>query len=277
MKTNFLRLILLFCSLVACSFVRAENAENVACPRIVSQSPYLTQALEWLGRGDCLVGVSRYDQLRPALPRTGGVLDPDAEAIAALQPELIVTSNWADEALLNRITPASAKRLTVDGFRSMQDAEAMLAALAEASGASDAQTKIDAFSRDWRQVAERIAPIARKRRLLVLSTCMGNPLSFGRDHVIGDVFAQSGFSLVETAPKVRHLVEGADIPDVKTLLETTRPEIIVALTNESAEFCRMIAPQIEAEVLTLDGAPFIHPGPGLLKAFEEIEAAFPVP
>ncbi len=31
-----------------------------ACPRIVSQSPYITRALDWLGLERCIVGVSRY-------------------------------------------------------------------------------------------------------------------------------------------------------------------------------------------------------------------------
>lgn len=271
MKAAFFRLILCFCVFAALTTAQAENA---ACPRIVSQSPYLTHALEWLGRGDCLVGVSRYDRARPELPRTGGILDPDENAIAALRPDLLITSDWVDEALSKRVTPVGAKLLRVDGFRSMRDTETMLATLAEAIGAVDAPVKIEGFSRDWREAAKKIVPLARKQRLLVLSTCMGNPLSFGREHVIGDIFVQSGFSLAETAPKVRHLIEGADIPDLRTLLETFRPEVIVALTNESADYCRMIAPSVDAEVVILDGAPFIHPGPGLLKAFEEIETVF---
>ncbi|MCL2162776.1 MAG: hypothetical protein FWH56_13115, partial [Betaproteobacteria bacterium] len=79
--------------LLAFSAQAADSSPNGAqppCPRIVSQSPYLTLALKWLERGDCIVGVSRYDREYPALPRTGGVLDPDQAAIAAVRPDLIV-------------------------------------------------------------------------------------------------------------------------------------------------------------------------------------------
>ncbi len=107
----------------------APTAFAADCPRIVSQSPYLTLALEWLERGDCLVGVSRYDRLRPALPRTGGVMDPDAEAIALLEPELFVTSNWTSADTVAALLPPGTRALRVDGFRSMADVEAMLRSL----------------------------------------------------------------------------------------------------------------------------------------------------
>ncbi|MDR1647696.1 MAG: hypothetical protein LBR88_06660 [Zoogloeaceae bacterium] len=259
---------------LCCVLAAFSGMARAECPRIVSQSPYLTQALLWLGRGDCLVGVSRYDHEWPDLPRTGGVLDPDAEAIARLRPDLWIVSNWAEAATLDAATPAGATRVEVDGFRSLADAEALLVTLAEKSAAGAGATeKIAAFGRDWRAAAARIAPLAQKQRVLVVSTCMEMPFSFGRGHVIGDVFVQSGFDLVETAPKLRHLVAGAEIPDLDTLLAQTRPDLVFALTTESAEYCRMAAPHSAARVIPLDGSAFVHPGAGLLRAFTEIETA----
>ncbi|MBD3610048.1 MAG: ABC transporter substrate-binding protein, partial [Gammaproteobacteria bacterium] len=66
------------------------NAQE--CPRIISQSPYITHTLEWMGLKSCIIGTSRYDKL--GLPTTGGVLDPDAEAIDSLMPDVIFTSDW---------------------------------------------------------------------------------------------------------------------------------------------------------------------------------------
>lgn len=271
MKTQ--RSLLAFCCALCCILAASSGMAHAKCPRIVSQSPYLTQALLWLERGDCLVGVSRYDHELPALPRTGGVLDPDAEAIAGLHPDLWLVSNWADAATLDAATPAGTTRVEVDGFRSLADAEALLATLAEKSAAAGATEKIAAFARDWRAVAARIAPLAQKRRVLVVSTCMDAPFSFGRDHVIGDVFVQSGFDLVETEPKLRHLVAGAEIPDLDTLFAQTRPDLVFALTSESAEYCRMAAPRSAVRVIPLEGSAFTHPGAGLLRAFTEIETA----
>ena len=83
-------LILCICS--SFSFLPAiTHAEEKECPRIISQSPYISEMLDYLDMGHCIVGVSRYS--KRDLPHTGGILDPDAEAIDALMPDLIITSN----------------------------------------------------------------------------------------------------------------------------------------------------------------------------------------
>ncbi|MDR2365762.1 MAG: ABC transporter substrate-binding protein [Zoogloeaceae bacterium] len=237
------------------------------CPRIVSQSPYLTRALEWLGRGGCIVGVSRYDREELALPRTGGILDPDAEAIAALSPDLFVTSNWADAERMERITPSGARLLRLDGFSSLADVENMLATLAKASRAKNAAARVAAFGKAWRAAARKLAARNKGKRVLVLSSCMGNPYSFGRGHLVGDLFTQAGFEVVENAPKIRHA-------DIETLIAEGRPEIVVALGSQSAESCRAIAPDPGFNVVGLDAAHFIHPGPGLLEAYAEMLEVF---
>ncbi len=61
--------------------------------RIVSMAPALTETVFALGLGDRLVGVTRYCDF-PAealeLPRIGGYLDPDWEALVALEPDLVL-------------------------------------------------------------------------------------------------------------------------------------------------------------------------------------------
>ena len=75
------------------------GTQTIDCPRIVSQSPYLTQSLVWLGRADCIVGVSRYDTLRR--PKTGGVMDPDPAAIQA-EMDRISASREASQPLRSK-------------------------------------------------------------------------------------------------------------------------------------------------------------------------------
>lgn len=62
--------------------------------RIVSTSPSETEILFALGLGDKVVGVSDYaDYPEAALEkeRVGGVVDPNAEAIIALEPDLVIS------------------------------------------------------------------------------------------------------------------------------------------------------------------------------------------
>ncbi len=61
--------------------------------RIVSLAPSLTETLFALGVGERVVGVTRYCAHPPevrSLPRVGGHLDPNLEAIVSLEPDLVM-------------------------------------------------------------------------------------------------------------------------------------------------------------------------------------------
>lgn len=61
--------------------------------RIVSMAPSITETLYALGLSDRLVGVTRYCKYPPevqTLPKVGGYLDPNFEAIVGLRPELVI-------------------------------------------------------------------------------------------------------------------------------------------------------------------------------------------
>jgi iron complex transport system substrate-binding protein len=64
-----------------------------SCRRIVSLAPSITESLYALALGDRVVGVTRYCKY-PAevqtLPKVGGFLDPNFEAIVALKPDLVI-------------------------------------------------------------------------------------------------------------------------------------------------------------------------------------------
>jgi len=61
--------------------------------RVVSLAPSLTEIVFLLGRGGSLVGVTRFCNFpaaASALPKIGGVSDPDVERIVALSPDLVL-------------------------------------------------------------------------------------------------------------------------------------------------------------------------------------------
>lgn len=236
-----------------------------ACPRIVSQSPYITLALEWLGRGDCIVGASRYD--KRDLPRTGGIMDPDLGAIAALNPDLVVVSRGTDPAQLDMLEP-EARILQVDGFDSMAGTEAMLLDLAEAAGVPDARARVDAYAREWRERAAAVR--GGGRRVLVISACSAQPYSFGRGHVVGDAFAHAGFEVVETSERIRHLRPGEEIPGIVAAVERFKPEMVVSLTPDNAESCSAELGLVSVPVIGLEGRHFFNPGPALLTGLAQL-------
>ncbi len=69
--------------------------------RIVSMAPSITETLFALGLADKVAGVTRYCDYPPeakAKPQVGGLLDPNYEAIVALQPDLAILLTIHDEA-----------------------------------------------------------------------------------------------------------------------------------------------------------------------------------
>lgn len=242
----------------------ALNAD-AGCPRIVSQSPYLTIAIDWLGRGQCIVGVSRYD--KRDLPKTGGIIDPDAEAIAALHPTLIVGSQWTKPGTQARITPPGARTVTFGGFDSLPAVSRMLKQLAGVVGASGGNAKVAAFDAAWHKKVGEIP--GRHRRVLLVSACSGAPYTFGGQHLVGDIFARSGFTLVEPDTKIHHLT-GLDALD--DLVDQTRPDLVVSFTPETADFCQVIGGRFPVKTINLNGANFFHPGPRLLDALNDLAA-----
>ena len=60
--------------------------------RVVTLAPSLTELVVALGKGETLVGVSRFDELAAVkdVPRVGGFVDPNVEAVMVLHADLVL-------------------------------------------------------------------------------------------------------------------------------------------------------------------------------------------
>jgi len=124
--------------------------------RIVSLAPSLTETLFALGLGDRVVGVTRYCAHPPealALPKVGGHLDPNFEAIVSLEPDLVVVIPSSSE---------NGQRLESLGIRVLEvdqhDVQAVLESVevvAEACGVADRGADLRA------EIDRRLAAIRR--------------------------------------------------------------------------------------------------------------------
>lgn len=251
--------------LLACFVAGSAHA---ACPRIVSQSPYLTAALEWLGQGACIVGVSRYD--KHDLPKTGGVMDPDADVLAILQPDLLVTSDWAKPETLAKAVPEGTRVMRLGGFGSVAESEQMLRTLASASGLRNANGQMRRYRREWQTAAKAVG--GKGERVLVLSACSGSPYAFGRQHYIGDAFSKAGFRVVDADARVRHLRAGEEIPGIAELVARFQPDIVFSLSHASSVACNAALGAVKVRIVSLKGENFFHPGPSLPQGYRELAA-----
>jgi iron complex transport system substrate-binding protein len=147
----------------------------VAPRRIVSLAPSLTETLFALGLGDRVVGVTRYCT-HPAnvlgLPKVGGHLDPNFEAIVLLEPDLVVVIPSSHENRL-RLESLGIRVLEID----QHDVGAVLesvSAVAEACGVADRGTALrEELERGLARVKAIVAGAPRPRAVVVVGHQIG--------------------------------------------------------------------------------------------------------
>jgi len=233
------------------------------------------------------VGVSRYDFLD--LPQTGGIIDPDSAAIAALDPDIILTSNWTDPKTLRNVTPDGTKALVLYGFEGMKEVEKSLRVLTKELDVPGGKAKADAFPSAWRSEARKVC--GGGRRVLILSSCVGSPFSFGRRTYLFDLFTEAGFRVVEDHETIRHMNaeqkaldalphalfrkiidfdEGRKIGVERAERLSARPFVL----HDADHGCAVNLDIPDVELIELDGNHFVYPAPILLKGLKDLQDIF---
>ena len=137
--------------------------------RIVSLLPSLTETVCALGQCAKLVGVDRYSnwpEAVKALPRMGGGIDPNIEAIVAARPDLVLLAGSTRG--VERLKSLGITVLALEP-RTHADAQRVLRTVADALGVSRTDSE-----RIWREIdagvqaaAQALTPQARAQRVYV--------------------------------------------------------------------------------------------------------------
>ncbi|MBE0509091.1 MAG: ABC transporter substrate-binding protein [Gammaproteobacteria bacterium] len=240
-----------------------------SCPRIISQSPYLTHTLDWLGLIPCIVGASRYDQGPWA--DTGGVIDPDIATIRALEPQLAITTHWTDPQLWGSLKETGSRTLILDGFQGMAQITDKLRQIAAASGLNNGETMASDFERQWRDAAGRVG--GQGQRSLLISPCGGQPWLYGEGTWLYELFQAAGFAVQSIGPGVQHVSVSEDEDHFATLLEKERPELVFAFINPASASCQALIASRPVSIIPLPAEQFTHPAPGVvLEGLEQLAA-----
>jgi len=255
------QLLLLFLS-IPFSVIAAESEKE--CPRIISQSPYISEMLSYLGMEHCIVGVSRYS--KRDLPRTGGILDPDIAAINALMPDLIITSDWSKEETLKKATPKGTRAIRLESFNKMNQLENNMSTVIKATHWQHALTKVTAFKSAWRSKVKQVN--GNNKKVLLLSSCSGNAYSFGPNSRLHDLFTQAGFKVVETKAKIRHVRDGEEIKHITDLLNHYQPDLLFIFERRLKKQCQLIMPKVPVRIVSFDGGLFLNPNTKILKGLD---------
>lgn len=179
--------------------------------RIVSVLPSLTEMVCDLGACARLVGVDRYSNHPEAvrrLPRVGGGLDPNIEAIVALRPDLVLLATSSPSA--DRLTALGIRVATLEP-KNHADIERVLLALGQVLGVAHAAQRWQAIDGAVQSVARALP--ARVRGARVYFEVNNAPYAASEASFIGQTLARLG---------VRNIVPGSMGPFPKI-----NPEFVV--------------------------------------------------
>ncbi len=165
--------------------------------RIVSLLPSLAESVCALGACDRIVGVDRYTTWPPALaqlPRLGGNLEPNIEAVVALRPDVVLIS--VASRAVQRLEALGLKVIALEP-RTHAEVHGVLRTLATMLARPEAAEPIWArIERGLEQAARAMPAQARGQR--VYFEASRGPFAAGENSFIGETLARLG--LVNIVP-----------------------------------------------------------------------------
>lgn len=215
------------------SFQSASAGEKPE--RIVSLSPNITQMIDGLGALDKIVGVTLYTDSPPQakeLPKVGGWINPNYEAILALRPDLVILMKDQDTIFGAQIRKLGLKTMVTDSNDSASDIMKTILYLGEVLGKeTEAQRIVSDMKSRLDKIRRATAGAPRKKVLLVVGR---NPGTLEDIYVIG----RNNYinELIEIAGGVNAVENGRlSIKITKEAILTLDPDVIIEINHEKLD------------------------------------------
>lgn len=164
--------------------------------RIVSVLPSLTETVCELGACQRLVGVDRYSN-HPAsvrnLPKVGGGIDPNVEAIVALKPDVVLMA--ISSRAIERLESLGIKVLALEP-KTAADAQRVMGKIGQVLDVPDAQRIWRAIDAGVAAAAQSLPPQARPVR--VYFEVNRGPYAAGQTSFIGELLTRLGVQNIIT-------------------------------------------------------------------------------
>ena len=198
---------------------------------MVSLAPSVTETLFELGAGDRLVGITDLCDYPPAtrlLPRVGGMVKPDWEAVLRLHPDLVVATTAGNDASL--VGQAEKVGLPLY-FTDAPDLEGLLDSFVRLGDVIGLPEKGRELRRSLESRIDMIehAPLAGPRPRILFLVWVDPPVVPGSGTFLSDALKRAGVdSVTSDAPS------GWPTYDLETLLLRRPDWIVSARQNASA-------------------------------------------
>ncbi len=261
----------------------AVAAAAAAPPRrVVTLAPGLTETVASLGAGDRLVGVSDYvlwPESARALPRVGGLLDPNLERILALAPDLVLMPSPLPD-VERAVSDAGARVVTVP-MENLADVRAGILEVASLLGTPRRGRRLVA-ELDAQLDALVPAPGAARPRVLLAvdrpATDLRSITVAGPDTFLDELLARVGGRNVFSDAARRYFT-----PSLEEVLRR-RPDLIVELVggtsdaaaaevSSAAQWARLFPPGAAPPVRVISDPAATIPGPRVATVARLLAAA----
>lgn len=199
---RYILILAALCSVLSCGKppeeppLRAGDAPGEApyLARIVSMAPSITEVVFALGLGDRVVGVSAFCDYPPEAakkPKIGGVVNPNMEAVVALNPDLVLAlPNATQENMFRSLRQLGIKVLTLKND-TLEDFFNTIRAIGEVTSTQPAADEMSERLRaKFSDISGRVALGPRRKVMFIVGV---DPLFVaGRDTFIDELITIAG-------------------------------------------------------------------------------------
>ena len=248
---------------------------NFPPQRILSLAPSVTEDLFALELGNRIAGVTSYcdfPEEAKTKEKVGDTLNPNAERIIALKPDLVIITTASQLELLSRQLGELNIPVYVTNPHTVREVIVSIRKLGAATGAEARAKEIaDEMERRIASVERRVNSLPIPRVLYVLQT--GPLITAGRNTFINDLILLAGGQSITGD-------ERADYPQLSRETAIARaPEIILAPESHGADLVReedlrrdfAATPAIRANRIVKVNADWIsRPGPRIVEGLEQL-------
>jgi iron complex transport system substrate-binding protein len=201
--------------------------------RIVSLSPSITEIIYGLGAWENVVGVTIYSDFPPEaqnLPKVGGWVNPNLEAILSLRPDLVIMIEDQDMIFGDKIRGIGLKTLTVDSNNTIRNISDSISKIGENLGRKEkANEIIKNLYLKLEEIKTRVRNSYSKKVLFVVGR---NPGTLEDIYVIGNSgYINEIITLIGGENVVK--TDRFSIKISKEAILSFNPEVIIEMNHEN--------------------------------------------
>ena len=201
--------------------------------RIVSMAPNVTEILFALGLGPNLVGVTRFCDFPPearALPKIGGLVDPNIEIIQSLRPDLVIAFRGNPVRLLDRLSDLNLPVFALDAGGDLDALNKLILRIGLVTRReNEARALAERLQARERVVVSALGDVVKKPRVFVFLYGQGLWTCGGQSY-LNDVISRAGAVNIAAAVPKKWALYGRE------RILSDNPDAVFILAKSEADF-----------------------------------------